>query len=429
MAQNVVAFKRLRLSGWRQFDAVDIELHPALTVITGANGSGKSTLLNFFSTHFGFSRPLLATPTVSKDGAVEYLTGIFRRFFTKASPLQHQSVPVGEIEYTNGQTAQVLVSTASGVQYHPSMSNQQPVLGVHIGSHRRIPFYQPIGNIGTQPMLPVQAYGSYHSEVVNSYGGGHTGYSPLYRMKEALISMALFGEGNRYVSGNRTILNAYTSFEEVLRQLLPQTLGFQRLDIRIPDVVLVTSTGDFLLDASSGGIMTLVDLAWQLHLFSIMNPSFTVTIDEPENHLHPSMQRSLMRNLIRAFPKVQFIAATHSPFIVSAVQDSHVYVLGYREVDSAEINLDRPHSRDSRVKSIKLDTINRAGTASEILRDVLGVSTTMPEWVEDHLQALVQDFRTRPLTNDNLNQLRGQLDQLGYGEFFPEALAQITRGK
>jgi predicted ATPase len=41
-------FRSLRIEGWRQFDNVDIELHPRLTVLTGANGAGKTSLLRIF---------------------------------------------------------------------------------------------------------------------------------------------------------------------------------------------------------------------------------------------------------------------------------------------------------------------------------------------------------------------------------------------
>lgn len=74
-----------------------------------------------------------------------------------------------------------------------------------------------------------------------------------------------------------------------------------------------------------------------------------------------------MGRLLEAFPNAQFIIATHSPFMVSSVRDSFVYVLGYNPndvVNESGIN--------SRVSSLKLDAANKAGTASEILRDVLG---------------------------------------------------------
>ena len=39
-------FKRLKLSGWRQFDNVDISFEGQTTVLTGGNGCGKTTILN-----------------------------------------------------------------------------------------------------------------------------------------------------------------------------------------------------------------------------------------------------------------------------------------------------------------------------------------------------------------------------------------------
>ena len=36
-------FKKILLNDWRQFQNIDIDFHPNVTIITGANGSGKST--------------------------------------------------------------------------------------------------------------------------------------------------------------------------------------------------------------------------------------------------------------------------------------------------------------------------------------------------------------------------------------------------
>ncbi|WP_419836937.1 AAA family ATPase [Streptomyces brasiliscabiei] len=49
--------------------------------------------------------------------------------------------------------------------------------------------------------------------------------------------------------------------------------------------------------------------------------------DEPENHLHPSMQRTLVPTLLAAFPNVRFIVATHSPFVVTSTREAYVYAL------------------------------------------------------------------------------------------------------
>src|SRR5262249_23464156 len=61
-----------------------------------------------------------------------------------------------------------------------------------------------------------------------------------------------------------------------------------------------------------------VDLAWRLfnafpRSAKPLSESAIVLIDEVDLHLHPRWQRKLRRHLLEHFPKVQFIATTHSP--------------------------------------------------------------------------------------------------------------------
>lgn len=56
--------------------------------------------------------------------------------------------------------------------------------------------------------------------------------------------------------------------------------------------------------------------------------SGVAVIDELSLHLHPSMQEKILPFLTRAFPRLQFIVATHSPAIVSSVPDAMVVDLG-----------------------------------------------------------------------------------------------------
>lgn len=49
-------------------------------------------------------------------------------------------------------------------------------------------------------------------------------------------------------------------------------------------------------------------------------------IDEAENHLHPKWQKVFLKNILKLFPKLQIIASTHSPFIISSIENSKVFV-------------------------------------------------------------------------------------------------------
>ncbi len=49
-------------------------------------------------------------------------------------------------------------------------------------------------------------------------------------------------------------------------------------------------------------------------------------IDEAENHLHPKWQKTFLNSILSIFPNLQLIVTTHSPFIVSSVENARVYV-------------------------------------------------------------------------------------------------------
>jgi predicted ATP-binding protein involved in virulence len=52
-----------------------------------------------------------------------------------------------------------------------------------------------------------------------------------------------------------------------------------------------------------------------------------VLIDELDLHLHPKWQRTIVERLTDTFPRCQFIATTHSPQIVAAVEPEQVLLL------------------------------------------------------------------------------------------------------
>jgi predicted ATP-binding protein involved in virulence len=58
-----------------------------------------------------------------------------------------------------------------------------------------------------------------------------------------------------------------------------------------------------------------------------------VLIDELDLHLHPKWQRKVVDNLRRAFPKVQFFATSHSPFIIQSLRPGELIDLN--QIDGA----------------------------------------------------------------------------------------------
>ena len=52
-----------------------------------------------------------------------------------------------------------------------------------------------------------------------------------------------------------------------------------------------------------------------------------VLIDEVDMHLHPSWQQTVINDLTRAFPLVQFIVTTHSPQLLTSVPPESIRIL------------------------------------------------------------------------------------------------------
>lgn len=426
-------FARLRVDGWRQFEDVEIDLKSRLTIITGANGAGKSTLLSFFIRHFGYNRSLLAIPSGKATG-LSFLFGIFNRIQRTGifgRDRQQPSPQIAEITYSNGVTSIVRIPAQQGLHYNLNVENQQPVSGIHIDSHRSPNIYR---HVGQMPLVPprLDAIGNgLDNEYRQYYSHGGASEGSLYHIKMAIIQMSIFGYGNPTMPAIPELKETLEAFEDKLTQVLPETLGFKGLIVRSPEILISTKSGDFLLDAASGGIIKLFEVTWQLFFFSLTNPYFTVTFDEPENHLHPAMQRTFLSKIMDAFPQANIIVVTHSPFIIGASKDSTVYALHYADtsfVEEGERVDDAVRGMmGSKVHSILLDNVNKAGTASEILREVLGLDSTIPTWASERVQYIVNKYKGQAVTESAIDSMYEEMEAEGLISSYPEAIASITR--
>lgn len=57
------------------------------------------------------------------------------------------------------------------------------------------------------------------------------------------------------------------------------------------------------------------------------NTEGIVLIDEIETHLHLELQKEILPFLTKLYPNIQFIVSTHSPFILSSVDNAVVFDL------------------------------------------------------------------------------------------------------
>lgn len=414
-------FKRLIIKDWRQFEDIDIVFHPHLTVLTGANGAGKTTILNLLSQSIGWDPKFVSSYVKDEKGVSKYFNSLKKiiggKFFIRKTDVPAIQVnKLGELEFADGNIADLVLpeAIASGT-YGITTKGGKKEKGVYINSHRPNFPYRAVKRIPTAVASReqiFQKYNDFNKTVVFDTYRNPDEVSATSLIKETIASLAIFGYGNQSVVPNENAKNLFEGFIEILKIVLPPKLGFENVSVMVPEVMLCTKTGTFPIDAVSGGISAIIDITWQLYMFADTKESFLALIDEPENHLHPELQRTFLGNLIKAFPNVQFIIATHNPFMITAERDSNVFVLDYNE--------------QHRVCSCQLDYINRAGTSNVILREVLGIDSTMPIWAEKALDDIVSKYSKSVFTDATLVQLKEELSQIGLSEYIPGSIARIV---
>ncbi|MBD8100423.1 AAA family ATPase [Pseudomonas fluorescens] len=124
-----------------------------------------------------------------------------------------------------------------------------------------------------------------------------------------------------------------------------------------------------------------------------------VLIDELDQHLHPNWQKRIVNDLKVAFPNIQFVATTHSPFIVQSLEADEL------------VNLDELELSESP----NLLPINKVAT------QVMGVdgirSDDFEERVKDATQQLSEiEAANGELSLDDYEKISKALDQIALSE-------------
>lgn len=118
--------------------------------------------------------------------------------------------------------------------------------------------------------------------------------------------------------------------------------GFRNLRVQeSPLKLLVDKDGHtFNLSQLSDGERSFLALVCDLgRRLALANPELSnpllgagvVLIDELELHLHPKWQREVRDKLLATFPNVQFVATTHSPFIIQSLKPGELINLDPEE--------------------------------------------------------------------------------------------------
>lgn len=108
------------------------------------------------------------------------------------------------------------------------------------------------------------------------------------------------------------------------------------------DITYAEDGKTMLVNYLSAGYQSLLWMLMEISFrIALLNPELSdysqaegiVLIDEIDMHLHPRWQWKILDALHSSFPKVQFIAATHSPIIISSFKDAKLLSIGENGVE------------------------------------------------------------------------------------------------
>jgi predicted ATP-binding protein involved in virulence len=336
--------KQLQLKNFRGFEDLTIDFpegESGLAVLVGGNGSGKTSLLEGiidFLDNFclDITRPargkeiLLSeqAPVIRGDDvkygckdaeisiSFEYLgekLGIYWKIFAEDGRMRFRSGAASDLEEkTIEKIRQKLLSTmwisAPLIAYYPA---------------ERLVIKQELKAINLEDFRPWNIYTDSLNKTVD-----FKGFFDWFRSLEDYENKQI-----RYLQDAK-----YRSRElEMVRGSIINFLeGFSnfRIKRKPPEEFVVEKNGQSIsLSKLSPGERTILamvgDIAKRASMVSndLSSVRGVVLIDEIEQHLHPAWQRSIIPNLRRTFPNIQFILTTHSPQVISTLQKENVFIL------------------------------------------------------------------------------------------------------
>lgn len=364
-----LSIKELSVQNYRRFPTGTFVLNPRMNVFAGRNGSGKTTLLE----------------------ASAVILGAYLRAFSTYVPARHAfNISEKDAHLKTLISRGNSIMTTGGIPQYPCKVSCKVVWDrsdniiefqrelLKEGGRTRFGGSNPMQNtvqeweekiaqanhLDEEQILPIVLYLS-SGRLWNDYRSSNKPNSVFSRTEA--YSRCLDGKHGtdiafeyiqqlRYVSLEErdgatfasydAILNAVNvAFQEELGEgekvIFSTRYGQDVVALKKADGTVIPFAS--LSDGYRNVIKIILDIATRM---CILNPYLqgealektpgVVIIDEIDLSLHPTWQKRIVRILKSLFPKVQFICATHSPFIIQSLQQDELITLDRDEKPLAE---------------------------------------------------------------------------------------------
>jgi predicted ATP-binding protein involved in virulence len=285
-------------------------------IITGRNGCGKSTLLRSIKNNIQAS-----TQSQNKANIIKY-----KRTLEKLK-VQLKNADFKTANYKailkSIQNHENAINNAGGgvdIDYSDTnqLENNESILAYF--EAKRLTNLSKPEHISA-PKLNVEPIGQHNA--------GTTFIHHLVNRRSQLA----FANEDKDVKEAEEIRSWFSKLDNLFSQLFEKKVKLKFLRNEL-DFTLETEDGEVIdMKTLSDGYSAIVSMVTEIIIrmeaisFGRLDISGIVLIDEVETHLHVSLQRQILPFLNTMFPHIQFIITTHSPFVLSSVDDAVVYDL------------------------------------------------------------------------------------------------------
>lgn len=348
--------ERLILRNFKGFEKLDQRFNKRFTLIVGKNGVGKSSILDALSVAFGSF--LLGIPDASSRHIQKGEVRETSREFDGRLDFIHAYPAVVEAE---GAVPDPITGQPHQLTWKRELTNPK--------GRTTIKDARDIRNLASEAYASVTSGGDPTLPLLSYYGTGRLWGEPKRMAREdrpSRFDAYRNSHEPRVSSGDlldwlkrmrlsefeterpSPILTAWRAavescFDEQVR--LNYSPSRERLEVTFQARKQTVAFEN--LSHGQRNILSMIgDIAYKA---IILNPHLgaeaarttrgIILIDEIDLHLHPTWQKLIIPALLRAFPGLQFVATTHSPFVIQSLSEGVMLDLDEMELDDRVHNM------------------------------------------------------------------------------------------
>lgn len=310
--------EKLHVKNIGLFDSLDVEFAPDINIIIGANSTGKTSILKFLTyclsnQHLNYTR-FRANAEYWIDFISDnkkYRAGTTNVVNTDQSYRQFNAIQWGQVPKDNCES---IFFPHGNVPYNLFA----------IGAYRYFEYMRIDG-------MKREGKGVERKKFYDENNSNYLEKPSLPAIKQWMINRYFIIE-KHWAEVEKSNWNSVIDF---LPNLVSksQKFSFSRIE-RDLEPVFEFNGKECYLEELSGGFKSILSVIFSIIDWCegvnegedglVSNSSGTVLIDEIDAHLHPEWQLTVIRNLKRLFPKIQFIVTTHSSHVVLTAEENEI---------------------------------------------------------------------------------------------------------